>query len=274
MYLLDFLEHRISKHQHGFVKGKSCLSNLLETFDDILDILDEGAPVDLLYFDFSKAFDTVPHFRLLSKLEGFGVKGKVLNVIKDFLTDRTMRVCVEGQWSEVKHVLSGVPQGSVLGPLLFILYVNDLPDLVKNKIKLFADDLKLIGNAANHSSVAKDIEELEVWESIWLLQFNPAKCKVVHINFNNNPFLNYKVNGIELEVSAQEKDLGVITHSSLLWNEQIKACISKANRMICWIVRNLVIREKVVMIAIYKALIRPHLEYCVQLWNPHAAHES
>ena len=273
-HVLDFLEHRISKHQHGFVKGKSCLSNLLETFDDILDILDEGAPVDLLYFDFSKAFDTVPHFRLLSKLEGFGVKGKVLNVIKDFLTDRTMRVCVEGQWSEVKHVLSGVPQGSVLGPLLFILYVNDLPDLVKNKIKLFADDLKLIGNAANHSSVAEDIEELEVWESIWLLQFNPAKCKVVHINFNNNPFLNYKVNGIELEVSAQEKDLGVITHSSLLWNEQIKACISKANRMICWIVRNLVIREKVVMIAIYKALIRPHLEYCVQLWNPPAAHGS
>ena len=85
-HVLDFLEHRISKHQHGFVKGKSCLSNLLETFDDILDILDEGAPVDLLYFDFSKAFDTVPHFRLLSKLEGFGVKGKVLNVIKDFLT--------------------------------------------------------------------------------------------------------------------------------------------------------------------------------------------
>ena len=233
-HVLDFLEHRISKHHHGFVKGKSCLSNLLETFDDILDILDEGAPVDLLYFDFSKAFDTVPHFRLLSKLEGFGVKGKVLNVIKDFLTDRTMRVCVEGQWSEVK----------------------------------------LIGNAANHSSVAEDIEELEVWESIWLLQFNPAKCKVVHINFNNNPFLNYKVNGIELEVSAQEKDLGVITHSSLLWNEQIKACISKANRMICWIVRNLVIREKVVMIAIYKALIRPHLEYCVQLWNPPAAHVS
>jgi len=273
-HLLTFLEERISKHQHGFVKGKSCLSNLLETFDNILDILDEGAPVDLLYFDFSKAFDTVPHFRLLSKLEGFGVKGKVLDVIKDFLTDRTMRVCVEGQWSEVKHVLSGVPQGSVLGPLLFILYINDLPDNVKSRIKLFADDLKLVCNAANHRSVSDDILELEIWESIWHLNFNPAKCKVVHINLNNNPNLNYIVNGVELEVSAQEKDLGVITHSSLLWNEQIKACISKANRMICWIVRNLVIREKVVMIAIYKALIRPHLEYCVQLWNPVAAHGS
>ena len=128
------------------MKGKSCLSNLLETFDSILEILDEGAPVDLLYFDFSKAFDTVPHFRLLSKLESFGIKGKILDVITDFLTGRTMQVCVEGKWSKIKNVLSGVPQGSVLGPLLFILYINDLPDSVKSKIKLFADDLKLISN--------------------------------------------------------------------------------------------------------------------------------
>ncbi|KAL5250782.1 hypothetical protein ACHWQZ_G016501 [Mnemiopsis leidyi] len=271
-HLLDFLEGRISKHQHGFVKGKSCLSNLLETFDNILNLLDEGVPVDLLFFDFSKAFDTVPHFRLLSKLEGFGIKGIVLEIIKDFLTERTMRVCVEGQWSEVKHVLSGVPQGSVLGPLLFILYVNDLPDIVKNKIKLFADDLKLICNANDNRSIADDILELEIWESIWGLKFNPSKCKVVHVNFNNNPNVKYSLNGVELEVSAQEKDLGVITHSSLLWNEQIKTSVSKANQMICWVVRNLINREKNVMLAIYKALIRPHLEYCVQLWNPVAAH--
>ncbi|KAL5265305.1 hypothetical protein ACHWQZ_G006143 [Mnemiopsis leidyi] len=271
-HLLDFLEDRISKHQHGFVKGKSCLSNLLETFDNILDLLDEGVPVDLLYFDFSKAFDTVPHFRLLSKLEGFGIKGKVLEIIKDFLTERTMRVCVEGQWSEVKHVLSGVPQGSVLGPLLFILYVNDLPEIVKNKIKLFADDLKLICNANDHRSIADDILELEIWESIWHLKFNPSKCKVVHVNFNNNPNLKYLLNGVELGASAQEKDLGVITHSSLLWNEQIKTSVSKANQMICWVVRNLIDRNMNVMLAIYKALIRPHLEYCVQLWNPVATH--
>ncbi|KAL5252966.1 hypothetical protein ACHWQZ_G015662 [Mnemiopsis leidyi] len=271
-HLLDFLEGRISKHQHGFVKGKSCLSNLLETFDNILDFFDEGVPVDLLYFDFSKAFDTVPHFRLLSKLEGFGIKEKVLEIIKDFLTERTMRVCVEGQWSEVKHVLSGVPQGSVLGPLLFILYVNDLPEIVKNKIKLFADDLKLICNAYDHRSIADDISELEIWESIWHLKFNPSKCKVVHVNFNNNPNFKYFLNGVELEASAQEKDLGVITHSSLLWNEQIKSSISKANQMICWVVRNLINRDENVMLAIYKALVRPHLEYCVQLWNPVAAH--
>ena len=127
---------------------------------------------------------------------------------------------------------------------------------------------------ADYDSVTKDIEELQVWESIWLLNFNVSKCKVVHVNLNNNPKLNYCLNGKPLEVSEQEKDLGVITHNSLLWNEQIKACIAKANKMICWIIRNLVLRDKDVMLTIYKALIRPHLEYCVQLWNPAATHGS
>ena len=273
-HILEFLEGRISNEQHGFVKGKSCLSNLLETFDTILDLIDEGAPVDLFYFDFSKAFDTVPHYRLLEKLSSFGIQGKVLDIIEDFLSNRTMQVSVEGELSLLKYVLSGVPQGSVLGPLLFVLYINDLPDNIKSKIKLFADDLKLIGDASKYDEIVNDLAELEVWESIWLLKFNPSKCKVMHIRFNDNPNFNYSIDGIVLEESVQEKDLGVITHSSLLWNEQIKASIAKANKMICWIVRNLIIREKSVMLAIYKALIRPHLEYCVQLWNPVAAHGS
>ena len=115
---------------------------------------------------------------------------------------------------------------------------------------------------------------MEEWESSWLLKFNPSKCKVVHININDNPRNVYVLDGVELEASDQEKDLGVTTHSSLLWNEQIKSCINKANRMICWIVRNLVLREKTVMLSIYKALIRPHLEYCVQLWNPVSSYGS
>ena len=271
---MNYLENNISGYQHGFVKGKSCLSNLLETFDDILELLEQGLPVDLFYFDFSKAFDTVPHHRLLSKLENFGITGNVLEVIKDFLTDRTINVQVEGKLSGIRKVLSGVPQGSVLGPLLFILFINDLPESVQNKVKLFADDLKLIGNAADCKSVTEDLHELEIWESIWLLRFNPSKCKVMHIDFNDNPNLNYSLDGVNLETTEQEKDLGVVTHMSLKWDEQIKASISKANQMICWIVRNLIIRDKTVMLAIYKSLIRPHLEYCVQLWNPSAAHGS
>jgi hypothetical protein len=267
-HIVNYIEDSISTQQHGFVRGKSCLSNLLETVDTILDILDSGAPVDLLYFDFSKAFDTVPHFRLLSKLESLGITGKVLEVIRDFISNRTMRVSVNGECSKIKQVLSGVPQGSVLGPLLFVLFINDLPDNIKNKVKLFADDLKLVGNASNYSSIADDLAELENWEERWLLKFNLTKCKVLHVNMNNNPENVYMLDGKQLESSDQEKDLGVTTHSSLLWNEQMKHCINKANRMICWIVRNVVLREKTVMLSIYKALVRPHLEYCVQLWNP------
>ena len=108
--ILAFVENKISPHQHGFVKGKSCLSNMLETMDYVMDLLEQGIPVDLLYFDFKKAFDTVPHNRLLLKLECLGISGKVLDVIKDFLEDRTFRVSVQGKFSSWKNILSGIPQ--------------------------------------------------------------------------------------------------------------------------------------------------------------------
>ena len=270
--IVGFLEEKISKHQHGFVQGKSCLTNLLETFDSIFDILGDGAPVDILYFDFSKAFDRVPHFRLLSKLENMGIRGKLLDVIRDFLTNRTLRVFVNGKYSGTKNVLSGVPQGSVLGPLLFVLFINDLPDNIKSAIKVFADDVKLIGNANSQSDILRDLEELEHWEKLWLLSFNVDKCKVLHVQHNKNPSYDYVLNGLRLSKTDQEKDLGVLTSDSPLWNDQMKASIRKANQMICWIVRNLILREKSVMVQVYKTLIRPHLEYCVQLWNPVAEH--
>ena len=272
--IVGFLEEKITKHQHGFVNGKSCLTNLLETFDSIFSILEEGAPVDILYFDFSKAFDRVPHYRLLSKLENIGIRGQVLNIIRDFLTNRTLKVGVNGEFSEIKKVLSGVPQGSVLGPLLFVLFINDLPDNIKSSIKLFADDLKLICNANCHEDITEDLKELEYWEKLWLLSFNVDKCKVVHVKHNVNPNHKYYLNGLQLKESDQEKDLGVLTSDTLLWNVQIKSSIAKANKMICWIVRNLVLREKNVMLSVYKMLIRPHLEYCVQLWNPVPEHGS
>ena len=273
-HIVIFLEDKISVHQHGFVKQKSCLSNLLEAFDSILNILEDGDPVDVLYFDFSKAFDTVPHYRLLSKLQSLGIVGSMLNIIRDFLSNRTMRVIVEGSTSDTKQVTSGVPQGSVLGPLLFVLFINDLPSNVKSTVKLFADDLKLIGNANKYNSILDDLKQLEMWENIWLLKFNPTKCKVLHVNVIDNPSRSYFIDSIELEAcnADQEKDLGVITSSSLLWTDQIKSSISKANKMICWVARNLITRDVKTMLAVYKSMIRPHIEYCVQLWNPMAVH--
>ena len=270
--MIDFLEGKLSIHQHGFMKNKSCLSNLLETFDSIINLLEEGASVDIFYFDFKKAFDRVPHNRLIYKLKCLGIDGNLLDVIKDFLTGRTLRVSVEGKLSSIKDVLSGIPQGSVLGPLLFIIFINDLPDYVKSRVTIFADDLKLVGNASDRTIIDKDLENLELWEKRWLLKFNIDKCKVLHLKFNDNLNLEYKLNGIIMTESEQEKDLGVFTSGTLLWNDQISACINKANKMICWITRNLISREKVLMLRIYKALVRPHLQYCVQLWNPAPEH--
>ena len=127
--------------------------------------------MDILYFDFKKAFDCVPNNRLLLKLKFLGIEGKLLNTIKDFLTNRTFQVCVEGQFSSIKEVLSGILQGSVLDPLLFVLYINDLPDYVENKAKLFDDDLRLIANAANRKIIDNDLWKLEQWERTWLLEF-------------------------------------------------------------------------------------------------------
>ena len=149
------VENKITDKQHGFIGGKSCLSNLLETVDIILELQAEDIPVDILYFDFCKAFDTVPHYRLLTKLENYGLSTEIIDIVRDFLSDRTMRVAVGGMHSSTKIVTSGVPQGSVLGPLLFVLYINDLPVGINNRLKLFADDLKIIANADNYSEIKK-----------------------------------------------------------------------------------------------------------------------
>ena len=201
-----------------------------------------------------------------------GTEGRLLNTIKDVLTNRTFRVCVEGQFSSIKEVLSGIPQGSVLDPLLFVLYINDLPDYVDNKAKLFADDLKLIANAANRKIIDDDSRKLEQWERTWLLEFNFDKCKVMHLDLNNNQKLSYILDNAVLESCEQEKDLGVLTSVNLLWSDHISSCISKANQMICWIARSIISIEKSLMLRVYKTLVRPHLEYCVQLWNPMPEH--
>ena len=109
----------------------------------------EGEPVDVIFIDFAKAFDSVPHKRLLVKLQSYGIHGKLLEWIRSFLNNRRKRVHVDGVYSEWAHVKSGVPQGSVLGPILFVLYINDMPKVVENTCKLFADDAKLSGKATN-----------------------------------------------------------------------------------------------------------------------------
>ena len=177
----------LSTQQHGFRSGRSCLTQLLEYFLEIHDYLDDDSAVgvDAIYLDCRKAFDTVPHKRLIKKLEAYGFSGKVLRWISNFLTNRVQRVSIKGVLSEPLPVISGVPQGSVLGPLLFLVYVNDLLDGISSNGKLFADDAKIfrqIHDDRDKEILQEDLIKLQDWSNKWLLSFNEEKCKVMHVS--------------------------------------------------------------------------------------------
>ena len=262
-YILEGIEKAISSKQHGFTRGRSCLSNLLETIDVVNDLLAEGGCADILYFDFSKAFDSVPHHRLLIKLKGFGIPDYILDILEDFLVGRSMRVKVGDVFSTIKFILSGVPQGSVLGPLLFLLFVNDLPEGIRSILKLFADDVKMIVDPNNFSNISLDLELLELWEAQWCLKFNVQKCMVMQIGLSN-PKNQYSFGGESLRCVDNEKDLGVTFNSSFSFEDYVRNSIAKANRTIAWVTRNVISREPSVMLGLYKSLIKPHIEYCSQ----------
>ena len=270
-HILTYVGGIITDKQHGFVSGKSCLSNLLETLDKANEIMADGNCLDLLYFDFSKAFDTVSHYRLLIKLEAMGFSENMLNIIRNFLGDRVMKVRVGDAVSQTKSVMSGVPQGSVLGPLLFLLFINDLPEHIKNEIKIFADDVKMVANPRNYQFIKEDLEELCEWESLWLMMFNVEKCKVLHVG-KNNPKNIYMFLGSELEKCNLEKDLGVLFNEKFNFSDHIAASISKAKSSLAWLLRNTLSRDPYVMKTAYNSLIRHNLEYCCQLWSPKGRH--
>ena len=172
------------KSQHGFTKGKSCLTNLLSFLEDVTKAIDEGKPLDVIYLDFSKAFDKVPHKRLLYKIESHGISGNVAAWIGEWLCDHKQQVVLNGKFSRLQDVLSGVPQGSVLGPILFLIFVNDIDTVVSSHIQKFADDCKVYRSVPTAEDIAilqQDINNLWQWSKDWQMLFNVKKCKVLHI---------------------------------------------------------------------------------------------
>ena len=165
--------------QHGFLPKKSRTSQMLKVMEDWSAEVESGGPVDVAYLDFAKAFDSVPHWRLLEKLHAYGIRGKLLDWISAFLIDRRQRVVIRGSKSEWASVTSGTPQGSVLGPTLFTLFVNDMPQQVLSCVKLFADDTKLYCPVTGVADLQADIDALVNWSKKWLLPFNSTKCSVM-----------------------------------------------------------------------------------------------
>ena len=262
--------------QHGFRKGRSCLTNLLVTLEEWTKLYDEGLPIDVLFLDFKKAFDSVPFGRLLYKLHRCGIVGNLHCWLEDFLYDRSQRVCLNGTRSDWKSVTSGVPQGSVIGPILFLLFINDLPGSISAKCKIFADDTKLyhpIVSLTDQAVLQNDIENLMLWSQEWLLGFNENKCKVLHIG-HKNPGYNYCMNGIILEEVEEEKDLGVLITKNLSFSKYIAKAAAKANSVLGLIKRTFSYIDKESFLLLYKSYVRPHLEYCVQVWSPHLARDK
>jgi ribonucleases P/MRP protein subunit RPP40 len=261
----------VNDSQHGFTVGRSCLSNLLEYMEEVTKILDSGDAVDVIYLDFAKAFDKVPHQRLFKKLASHGIGGKVNIWIKNWLTGRRQKVGLQGHYSECSDVISGVPQGSVLGPLLFLIYINDLDDNIISMLKKFADDTKIcrnVGSDSNTNILQDDLQKIYQWSIDWQMPFNIDKCVVMHFGHNNKQ-AEYKMGNTKLRKSAQERDLGVIVDSSGKTTAQCVMAAKKANTVLGMIKRNIQFKSKKVIEKLYKALVRPKLEYCVQMWSPH-----
>ena len=257
--------HMLNTAQHGFRKYRSCETQLILTVQDLANGLNDGEQIDAILLDFSKAFDKVPHQRLLGKLEHYGVRGNLNRWIADFLTHRQQEVVLEGVHSKATEVTSGVPQGTVLGPLLFLVYINDMPETISSTARLFADDslvYRIICTEEDQALLQKDLDKLHKWERDWLMQFNADKCEVMRITNKRNPLTNkYYIHDTELLTVKDAKYLGVTVSSDLSWNKQVDNTVKKATTSLNFLKRNLHGCPTGVKDQCYKSLVRPILEY-------------
>ena len=265
----------ISPHQHGFVPGRSCMTQLLESMDEWTNIIENNGSIDVIYTDFQKAFDSVPHKRLAQKLESCGIDGNVLAWVKDFLAERKQTVVINGIKSSEGKVTSGIPQGSVLGPLLFVIYINDLPRGLKTVAKMFADDTKVFARSDTDDgaiNLQKDIDELQNWSDKWLLKFHPDKCCVLKIGKDNGN--KYEMGDMNkgsrttLKETQKEKDLGVIIDNKLSFKDHVAHATARANRMVGLIRRSFDYLNERTFVLLFKSMVRPLLEYGNNVWQP------
>ena len=269
--LQHFEENNIlSSLNHGFRSGHSTETQLLTVVHDLLMAHDKKTQMDVIILDFEKAFDTVPHSLLLHKLHLYGIEGPIHQWLSSFLTKRQMKVVVEGELSSSSAVSSGVPQGTVLGPLLFLCHINDLPDVVKSQVRLFADDCVLyrpIKSQRDHIKLQDDLSRLHEWACTWGMRFNTSKCQVMSICPKSSHF--YNINGHILKHTPQEKYLGIILSDDLKWTPHINSTTKKANAVLGLLRRNLQFCPEQCKRTAYIALTRSILEYGAGVWDPY-----
>ena len=281
--LLCHVRPVLTPYQHGFVPNRSCDTNLACLLKTAWESISSGHQTDVVYTDYSAAFQSVNHKLLLHKLRNsFQISGVALSWLSSYLGNRRQRVVVNGKFSEWTHVLSGTPEGGIISPILFALFINDLPEQLQTNCLLFADDVKLyhkIVSSEDSKLLQADLTRLADWSQLWKLQLNPSKCKSFTITLKRKPVLStYKIQNDVLENVSSIRDLGIWLDSKLTFAEHIEKIVSKANRMLGVTIRSLQAghalgetrRPKLQpepVLAVYYANIRSILEYGCVIWG-------
>ena len=283
--LVHYLEinELICNKQHGFRSGRSCLTQLLHHLDDVLDALANNADFDSIYLDYAKAFDKVDHKLLLRKLHLYGIHPKIIKWIESFLSNRQQAVVVDGHLSFLALIISGVPQGTVLGPILFLVFINDIEHcIVHSIIRCFADDTRIsiaIQIEQDKDYLQKDLENVIQWSERNNMALHRDKFEYMCHKFNSHhvltelPFVSelfqYSVSpDISLQPVHQLRDLGVLVSSDLSWSPHIKAISNKARQKASWVLSVFHTRSPDIMLTLYKSMVRSLVEYCCPLWHP------
>ena len=265
----------MSRRQYGFINGRSTTTQLLKVLDMWTEIVDVGGQVDTIFMDFMKAFDKVPHKRLIGKIASYKIEESTVRWLESFLSERIQRVCVNNCLSEALPVTSGIPQGSVLGPTMFIIYINDLPDIVQSEVFLFADDTKIfrqIQSDQDMEILQQDLNALCEWSRKWLLLFHPDKCKLLRIGKKEVETEYTMVDNsgcvVKLGGTTAEKDLGITVDEQLTFEDHIIEKVNIANRNMGIIRRTFQFLDKEMFLNLYCAQVRPHLSTRTQCGSP------
>ena len=274
---MNYLEsnHILNDYQYGFRSSHSCQAQLISIIEELQLALDYHHQVDLLMLDFSKAFDTVPHQHLLKKLKYYGINGKLYYRLSIWLTKRSQRVVVDGYKSKYAKVISGVPQGTVLGPVMFLLYINNINNNIYSSLRLFADDCiiyRIIKSEQDHLQLQQDLHTVYEWSQKWQMHFNISKCVALRCCRMLSPSLfTYVLNDQPISCIDQYRYLGVILTSNMSFSPHIQKIAAKATRVLNFIKCNLYNCSKS---KAYLTLVRPILEYASSVWDPHLIKDS
>ena len=282
--LVDYLENNgfMCANQHGFRSGHSCLTQLLHHFDDVFHALANNQDFDSIYLDYAKAFDKVDHRLLIKKLHLYGISDNVINWIESFLSNRTQTVVVDGFKSFVAFIISGVPQGTVLGPILFLIFINDMDNCVAHSIvRLFADDTrvsKAISCALDVPKLQHDLDAIVKWSNQNNMALHEEKFQFMSHSYRKNnlmkilPFYpdvcSYSTSIHHLLPLDLLTDLGILVSSDLSWSPHIATIAQKSRQMAAWVLSVFYTRLPDIMLTLYKSMVRSLVEYCCPLWNP------